>query len=173
MSLVSSVRVLSICFDFVGYFYATVSIFWNSEMLCSQKKQVSYYTPPPHDGNLSVAATSICSQKVAVVERFDCMVKNRERQIYTRWGGLMVVTELCPRPNGLGTSPGQAIMCSVSQILSLLRAIGWRVGTSEQWRLIMKEGVEILLVASCYRNRRSAYITRAITRKLESGRLYH
>ena len=85
----------------------------------------------------------------------------------------MVITELHPRPNGPGTSPGQAIMCSVSQILSLLRAIRWRVGTSEQWKLIMKEGVEILLVASCYRNWRSAYTTRAITRKLESGRLYH
>lgn len=37
--LLVSVRVLSICFDCVGYFYATVSIFWNTEMLCSQKNR--------------------------------------------------------------------------------------------------------------------------------------
>ena len=85
----------------------------------------------------------------------------------------MVIFELHPRPSGLGMSPGQVIMCSVSQTLSLLRAIGWKVGTIEQWRLIMKEGVQILPVASCFRNWKSAYTTWAIKRKLESRLLYH
>jgi len=69
-----------------------------------------------------------------------------------KWGGLVVTTELHPRPSGQGTSPGHVIVCSLTQTLSLLRAIGWTVGTSKQWTLIMTEGVETLLVTSCYRN---------------------